>query len=282
MTRYKITSEPICSNCSDRRAFPPQSCNPLTKKFAIMDFADGSSPREAYKRKANGNQREAAHEQDQHAEDRQSHRIKTLEDQLAQLSMKVGTGEHAQSLLTALTQSATTNARDMANMQAAVVASYEIESNTSQYLIYPKQCLQKFSEHCKAQKGKQQHTGHPKNYVMIGLVEALMQDKDATAEEQETAKTAVRDKVLTPDGKVDLAKAQNIGSIASFAQVTVTPKKGFISIALYPSAENQALMMALDKAFLREGVRQWDPPPPKPVNKDLRKWMIDNGDRQRK
>ena len=195
--------------------------------------------------------------------------------------MKVGTGEHAQSLLTALTQSSTTNARDLANMQAAVVASYEIERNTSPYLVYPKQCLQKFSEHCKAQKGKAQHTGHPKNYVMIGLVEALMQDKDATPEEKENAKLTVRNKVLAPDGKVDLMKAQEIGSIASFAQVAVTPKKGFISIALHPSIENQALMVALDKAFLREGARQWDPPPPKPVNKDLRKWMIDHGDRQR-
>ncbi len=207
--------------------------------------------------------------------------MKEMEDQLAQLNMKVGTGEHAQSLLTALTQSSTTNARDLANMQAAVVASYEIEKNTSPYLVYPKQCLQKFSEHCKAQKGKAQHTGHPKNYVMIGLVEALMQDKDATPEEKENAKLTVRNKVLAVDGKIDLMKAQEIGSIASFAQVTVTPKKGFISIALHPSIENQALMVALDKAFLREGARQWDPPPPKPVNKDLRKWMIDHGDRQR-
>jgi predicted ribonuclease toxin of YeeF-YezG toxin-antitoxin module len=100
--------------------------------------------------------------------------MKAMEEQLAQLSMKVGTGEHAQSLLTAMTQSTTTNARDLANMQAAAVASYEIEKNTSPYLTYPKQCLQKFSEHCKAQKGKPLHTGHPKNYVMVGLVEALM------------------------------------------------------------------------------------------------------------
>ena len=94
--------------------------------------------------------------------------------------MNVGTGDHHTDLLSALVQSTTTNAKDVANVQAVVTLNYEINKPDSNYLQYPKQCLQKFSEHCKAQKGKPLHTGHPKNYVMVGLVEALMQDKDAS------------------------------------------------------------------------------------------------------
>jgi hypothetical protein len=273
MTRFKITLVLIYSSCSS-----PTVLHRLPKTIKIsrpaMDFS-GGAPKETGKRKANGSQRDAEEEDQPTAGGRMDQKMKALEDQIKALNVSVGTGEHQQNILTALTQSSTTNARDLANLQATSVANYEINNAKSNYLIFPKQCLIKFSEHCKMMKGKPQHTGHPKNYVLIGLAEALIIDKDATPEEKEIARLTVRSKVIDAEGKVDLTKAQEIGAVASFCQVTITPKKGFINIALYPNAQNQILMAALDKAFLREGIRQWDPPPPKPVNKDLRKWMLD-------
>ncbi len=80
-------------------------------------------------------------------------RIALLEDKLDALTMTVGTGEHTQLLLHALTQSTTSNARDVASMQAAVARNYDIKNVDSLYLKYPtKMCLAKFSEHCKALK----------------------------------------------------------------------------------------------------------------------------------
>jgi hypothetical protein len=39
------------------------------------------------------------------------------------------------------------------------------------------------------------------------------------------------------------------------------------------------LMEAFDRVWRKIGKRKYDPPPPKSVNKDLRKWAIDNKER---
>ena len=63
--------------------------------------------------------------------------------------------------------------------------------------------------------------------------------------------------------------------VCSFCEVVQTPKKGFINIAVFPGPDNELLMQAFDGIFTKIGTRQWDPPPPKPVNKDIRKWISD-------
>jgi hypothetical protein len=194
------------------------------------------------------------------------------------LSANVGTGIHAQSILSALSMSSTTNARDIANLQAAVTKNYEIPQD-SNYIRNPKECMKVFAEHCKKQKGKAEHTGHPKNYALVGLVAALMNDPEATKEEKELANRLVYEKVCNSNKEVNLMMCKEVAHIVSFSQVVQTPKKGFVNIAFFQSVDNDNLMKTFDRIFTKIGSRQYDPPPPKPVNKDIRKWASDQRDK---
>ena len=195
-----------------------------------------------------------------------------LRKNMEMLTANVGTGQYAQSIRSALSMSSTTNARDIANLQAAVTKNYEIPPD-SKYITLPKECMQVFAEHCKTQTGKAEHTGHPKNYALVGLVEALLQDPEATKEEKEAANVIHR--VSNHNDEIDLMMCKEIAYVASYCQVVQTPKKGFINRARFQSEENDKLMTALDRIWRKIGSRQYDPPPPKPVNKDIRKWASD-------
>ncbi len=90
--------------------------------------------------------------------------MEDLRRNMESMTTTVGTGVHAQSILAALSMSTTTNARDIANLQAAVTKNYEIPPD-SKYITLPKECMKLFAEHSKQQKGKAEHTRHPKNYA---------------------------------------------------------------------------------------------------------------------
>jgi hypothetical protein len=213
-------------------------------------------------------------------EDRDQGQDMEMEDlrrNMEMMTATVGTGPYAQTILSALSMSSTTNARDIANLQAAVTRNYEIPPD-SKYITLPKECLKVFGEHCKKQKGKTEHTGHPKNYAIVGLVEALIADTEATKEEKALAH-AVRDQVSNNNDEVNLMCSKEVAYVASYCQVVQTPKKGFINIALFQSEDNDKLMAAFDRCWRKIGKRQYDPPPPKPVNKDLRKWASDQRER---
>ncbi len=211
-------------------------------------------------------------------QDPEQEKMKEVERAMELLSANVGTGIYAQSILSALSMSSTTNARDIANLQAAVTKNYEIPQD-SNYIKNPKECMKVFAEHCKKQKGKAEHTGHPKNYALVGLVAALMNDPEATKEEKELANRVVYEKVCNSNKEVNLMMCKDVAHIVSFCQVVQTPKKGFVNIAFFPSEDNDNLMKTFDRIFRKIGARQYDPPPPKPVNKDIRKWAGDQRDK---
>jgi hypothetical protein len=205
-------------------------------------------------------------------------RMGEVEEAMKLLTTNVGTGAYAQSILSAIAMSTTTNARDIANLQAASTKNYELPQDST-YIKNPKECMKVFAEHCKKQKGKAEHTGHPKNYALVGLVAALMDDPEATKDEKELANKLVHAKVCNPSGEVNLMKCKDVANIVSFCQVVQTPKKGFVNIAFFPSEDNDNLEDTFDRIFRKIGSRQYDPPPPKPVNKDIRKWVSEQKDR---
>jgi len=86
--------------------------------------------------------------------------MEDLRKNMEVMTATVGTGQYAQSILSALSMSSTTNARDIANLQAVVTKNYEIPPD-SKYILLRKECMKVFAEHCKKQKGKAEHTGHP-------------------------------------------------------------------------------------------------------------------------
>ena len=53
-------------------------------------------------------------------------------------------------------------------------------------------------------------------------------------------------------------------------KVVKTKKKCFINLMGTDTEAGRTWMELMEKALAKEGKRQWDAPPPKPVHKDLR------------
>ncbi len=100
----------------------------------------------------------------------------------------------------------TTNARDVANLQAAITRNCEVPQDYN-YIPYPKGFMKDFGEHCKKLRWKEGNTGHPKNRTSVGLVEALFSDDEASAEEKEIATKLVKSRVVNRNGEINLAIA---------------------------------------------------------------------------
>ena len=98
------------------------------------------------------------------------------------------------------------------------------------------------------------------------------------AEAKKLATNLVHTRVVKSNREVNLSKAKEVQNVASFCQVQ-TPKKGFVNTALFRSQDNELLLQAFDRVFTKIGVRQWDAPSPRLVNKDIRKWVGDQRDK---
>ena len=121
-----------------------------------MKLAPGGKPKEDEKMEG---RRVRQRPDDERTMD-QDMEMEDLRKNMEVMTATVGTGQYAQSILPALSMSSTTNARDIANLQAAVTKNYELPPD-SKYITMPKECMKVFAEHCKKQRGKAEHTGHP-------------------------------------------------------------------------------------------------------------------------
>ena len=87
--------------------------------------------------------------------------MEDLRRNMEMMTATVGTGPYAQTILSALSVSSTANARDIANLQAAVTRNYEIPPD-SKYITLPKECLKVFGEHCKNRRAEQNIQATPR------------------------------------------------------------------------------------------------------------------------
>ena len=121
-------------------------------------------------------------------------------------------------------------------------------------------------------KGTDTRTGSAMNYVFAGFMVAVTKDTGASTEDQEKVTTAMLEKLDDGKGKLDMSKAEQLSSIVGHAQVVKAKKCSYVSYRLHEGHDDLARI--LNRAFLRAGKRQTDPPPPKPVSRDLRqKWL---------
>ena len=78
----------------------------------------------------------------------------------------------------------------------------------------------------------------------------------------------------TKDGEVDITKATELESVVAYAQVVKGKDVVYLNIRLQET--QRALEQEMETLWASTGRRQWDPPPPKPVMQELRKWREAN------
>ena len=197
---------------------------------------------------------------------------------LGNLGTTVGSGEHEKPILEAVLQGMRDLSMDVQDLKGAVYQSWELERD-SQYISQGMTYKEQYSQDCRENKGKGVDLGHQKNYIFAGFLMAMKTDKDLGPEGLAQV-NALLEKMRDTKGDLNLARVKSICHLVAHCQVVRTKKKGFVNILLR-GPEGELLMQHLDKAFNRDGKRQWDPTVPKPIHKDLKMAILDSKRRGR-
>ena len=190
----------------------------------------------------------------------------------------VGEGDFEQPLMMGVLQAVTEMARDVAELRQAVVRSYEGPTNWS-YVQSGKACQQSYFEQANKIKGNGISMGPVRNWTAVGVVTAFLQDNTRSKDEKAQMRALLRGRVLESytdpatggqKEKVVLAKAQKMGELICFCQVTAGVRKSYVNVMCQDSEAGSAMKKLLDAALLNEGSRQYDTAPLKPIHRDLR------------
>ena len=197
--------------------------------------------------------------------------VEELRRQVEALTARVGEGEHEQSVMGAVTQALMDHERRVAQVEMVVYQSWELKPCTVTARALDMQ--RKYHDACKAAKGTQRRVGHCKNYTFMGLLMGT-QEMQMPKGVQEGLVGKLRELLLmkcgNKDGEVDITKATELESVVAYAQVVKGKEVVYLNIRL--QEPERALERELETLWASLGRRQWDPPPPKPVVRELRKW----------
>ena len=75
--------------------------------------------------------------------------------------------------------------------------------------------------------------------------------------------------VTNGEGKVDVQMFQQISHMVTHIEVTGTKYASYITISV-AGAQGEKVLNLLEEVWGKQGRRQTDPPPPKPIMKELR------------
>ena len=187
---------------------------------------------------------------------------------MGSLPARVGKGEHEKPLLEAMVQGMRDLAMDVTDLKGAFYMSWELPRDPN-YVTRGMEYKEAYGKACRDIKGKGQNIGHQKNYVFMGLFIALKEDKDVSEEDQKTLEKIIGSKLRdSTTNTLSLKEVKSISGIIGHCQVVRPEKKGFINLH-FKGPEGMVVQKRMEEAMDREGDRQGDGGPPKPVFRDL-------------
>ena len=105
--------------------------------------------------------------------------------------------------------------------------------------------------------------------MFFGLVYAVKKHPSTTSEDRMRLDELVSTKVKDASGKVSLTKFGELGSMVAYCSVWQGKKASGVNL-LMRGTEGDEVGLIIERHLMREGQRDWDPAPGKPVVKELR------------
>ena len=191
-----------------------------------------------------------------------------LREAMGSLPARVGKGEHEQPLMMAVLQGMQDLSMDVQDLKGAIYRSWEGPPEWT-YVMKAVEFRKEYGKMCQQAKGTLTRVGHVKNYVLAGMFMAFKQDKQNTPEDQEEMERIIGKKLRDAEGTLQLKLAKDLDELVAHMQVVQAKKACYINLKLR-EGEGKKVEELLEKALAREGKRQWDPPAPKPVLRELK------------
>ena len=134
-------------------------------------------------------------------------------------------------------------------------------------------------EACAKAKGTKTKVGSVKNYTFAGLMIAYTMDDKEGAEQKKAIENLMLREMGDANGQLDMAKAAQLDKIVGQAGVKQGATVAYVNLRLHDGYE--AIAGQIHNVFMRIGKQQFDPPPPTPVARVLRKHMLEVKGRQK-
>ena len=112
--------------------------------------------------------------------------------------------------------------------------------------------------------------GSLKNFIFLGLINALLQDTGITEEDRKMIREVAT--TLSGDGKgnIDPGKVRELHRVVAYGQITLVTKTGKAFLNIRIRSGWMKVEKVLFEALTRNGKRQYDAPPLKPRTRDIR------------
>ena len=187
---------------------------------------------------------------------------------MGNLPSRVGTGDHEQPLMAAVLQGMQELTMDVQDLKGVVYRSWEVTRGCS-YVAKGIEYRKSYGQRCSECRGSRIRVGHVKNYVLAAMYMAYKADRENAPAKRERMEELVGKKLRGEDGKLDLANAIKLEELVAHLQVVQGAKKSYINIKMREGVGRE-IEELLEEAFARSGERQWDPPPGRKVQKELK------------
>ena len=190
---------------------------------------------------------------------------------MGNLPTEVGEGVHSQPLMMAVIQGITELSMDVADLKGATYKSYEGPADW-RYIREAVDYKKTYGKRCQEAKGTSKVVGHVKNYVLAGMFMSYKRDPTNSVAEKERMEELIGKLLRDDSGKLDLENSKNLDRLVAHCQVIPGKKKSYVNLKMR-EGDGEEVDRMIEKALLREGARQWDPPPPRAVHKELKNAM---------
>ena len=184
------------------------------------------------------------------------------------LPATIGTGAHQQPLMLGVLQAIRTIGTDVQGLKMASCKFGEGPAEWK-YVAMGVQIRKEYGQACSAAKGTGYRVGAVKNWLKAGFYVTYMEDSDATAEGNEAVKNLMGKYLLNADGRVDTKNFGNIAHMVTHVEVTQVRHAYYLTVSV-TGEEGQKALILLEDVWGKQAQRQTDPPPPKPILKELR------------
>ena len=105
--------------------------------------------------------------------------------------------------------------------------------------------------------------------MMVALYVTYLDDTEVAAERKEEMRQLIGKFLVNADGQVDAANFEKAAHIVTHIEVTKAKYASYLTISVTGETGERVLQM-LEEVWARQAKRQLDPPPPKPILKELR------------
>ena len=187
---------------------------------------------------------------------------------MGHLPATIGEGEHQQPIMMGMLQAMGTLARDVQDLKMAAYRFWEGPTEWT-YVTKGIEMRKEYGRMCSQARGTGRKMGGVKNYLLAAFFVAHQADARAEQAKKTELEEIIGKKVRNGEGKIDMSLFHLVAGMVTHIDVAAAKHANYITIGV-TGTEGRRVLEILEETWGKQAKMQEDPPPPKPVLRELR------------